>query len=81
MIFVDIQALSLDETYDFELEEEMTAGELTEKIVKIIRQKERLSKGAEEEMHLFSLSREKFLNEGISLKKQGISSGEKLFLI
>lgn len=81
MILVDIQVPIVNRTYDFELDDEMKTGELIREITGIIVEKEKLEEGVEGEMHLYSMFHEKILNEQLTLKQQGIGSGEKLYLI
>lgn len=81
MILVDVQVPSLDRTYDFELDETLPVDGLTEKMVTIIKEKEKLQAVSGEKMYLFALGRERLLNGAFSLKEQGIVTGEKLILI
>ena len=81
MILVDIQVPKLNRTYDYELDEEMKAGELLTKITQIVTEKEKLKNCSDEEMLLYDLNREKVLSEFYSLKQQGVKSGDRLYLI
>lgn len=81
MILVDIHVPSMDRTYDFELDEDMTTKKATEKIVRIIAQKEYAEHEEEEKMFLFSMGRGSLLNSDFTLKEQGIKSGERLILL
>lgn len=81
MILVDIQVPSINQIYDFELDEEMPVGELIRSVSEIIAEKENMDYCREDEMKLYDLEHEKILNEVYSLEKQGIRSGEKLVLI
>lgn len=80
MILLDIQVPAINKTYDFELEEELTAGELTGQIVGIIAEREELCCN-DQKMYLYAMSREIILDENCSLKQQKIKSGETLYLI
>lgn len=81
MILVDIHVPSLDRTYDFELDEEMTTKKAAEKIVRIVAQKENAAYEEEEKMFLFSMGRGRLLNDSFTLKEQGIKNGERLVLL
>lgn len=81
MILLDVQIMAMDQTYDFELDEELTAGELAEKIVRIVSEQEKLSFDPNEKRYLYAFDAEQILDERLSLKEQGITGGEKLILI
>lgn len=81
MILVDVQVPALDRTYDFELDETVAVKKLTEKMIAIISEKEKITGPSAEETVLFALGREVLLNGDFSLKEQGIGTGEKLILI
>ena len=81
MILVDVQIPSLDKVYDFELDEEMKAGELTQKIAQMAAQKEGLVYEPEDKLYLYALRREEVLDERKTLRQQEIGAGERLILI
>lgn len=81
MILLDIQVPAIDRIYDFELDEEIPVEELLKKILQLIKEKEENVTEKEEKLYLYAFQREKVLTESDSLKKQGVKSGETLFLI
>lgn len=81
MIMVDVQVPVLNKVYDFELDEEMPAGELVRKVTEIISEKEKMGYDPEDKMYLYAMRNEKILNESHSLKQQGVRGGERLVLI
>lgn len=81
MILVDIQVPAVDRIYDFELDEEMPAGELIKEVIKIITQKEKMDYDEDDKMYLYAMQHESILKDDCSLKNQGIVSGERLILM
>lgn len=81
MILVDIQVPSMNQVYDFELDEEMPVGELIREVMEIIAQKEKADYEKEDKMYLYAIQHECILKEGDSLKSQQIRSGERLVLM
>lgn len=81
MILLDVQIMAVNKTFDFELEEEMTAGELVKKIIRIVAEQEKLSLDVNEKRYLYAFNKEQILDEQLSLKVQGVMGGEKLILI
>lgn len=81
MILVDVQVPAVNQTYDFELDEEMPVGELIREVTEIIAQKEKMDYSRGDKMYLYAMWHESILNDAYSLKKQGIKSGEKLILL
>lgn len=81
MILLDVQIMAVNKTFDFELEEEMTAGELVKKIIRIVAEQEKLSLDVNEKRYLYAFNKEQILDEQLSLKAQGVMGGEKLILI
>jgi uncharacterized ubiquitin-like protein YukD len=71
----------VDKVYDFELDEEMTAGELTEKITVMIAQQEHMEYDRANQMFLYAMDHGKILQESLSLKQQGVRGGERLVLL
>ena len=81
MILIDIYALILDKTYDFELDEHVPVEELTKEILLLIGQKENLSMVSEKESYLYSVTRNCILRRDYNLEMQGMVSGEQLLLL
>lgn len=81
MILVDIRVPALDQCFDFELNEEMQAGELLQKVKELLADKIKNIKECEESLYFFAFYKEKLLDETLSLKEQGVVTGERLFLI
>jgi uncharacterized ubiquitin-like protein YukD len=81
MILLDVQVPQVDKVYDFELDEEMTAGELTEKITVMIAQQELMEYDRANQMFLYAMDHGKILQESLSLKQQGVRGGERLVLL
>jgi uncharacterized ubiquitin-like protein YukD len=81
MILLDVQVPQVDKVYDFELDEEMTAGELTEKITVMIAQQEHMEYDRANQMFLYAMDHGKILQESLSLKQQGVRGGERLVLL
>ena len=94
MILVEVQVPTLNRRYDFELDEERHAGELTEEVIELIREKEGLMPDKEEtdsgkgsliretEKYCFYVwEQERILAEEETLKQQGVRNGDILYLI
>lgn len=81
MILVDIHVPAMDKTFDFELDEEMPAGRITEKIKSLVACQEQIGFDQEEKMFIYSLGKEKVLSDAYTLKEQGIENGERLVLL
>ncbi len=81
MILVDVQVLALDQVFDFELDEEMQAGELTEKILRLLIKKSKQTQQPSQPLFLYAVRRDKVLNPLTTLSQQGIESGERLILL
>lgn len=81
MILVDIQVPAVGQSFDFELDEEMSAGAVTDKVVSLIADKEEMKICHGEKMYFYAPDKEMLLREECSLKQQGIRGGEKLIMI
>lgn len=80
MILVDILIPAVNRTYDFELDEERTTGEVVEKAAHLTACAEGMKECAADNMFLYAFQRERLLDKALSLKEQGIQSGETLIL-
>ncbi|MBQ8596385.1 MAG: hypothetical protein IJ409_01215 [Lachnospiraceae bacterium] len=83
MVMVDVEVPALDRIYDFELDEEVDVRELTDTMVLLIVQNEKpgFEAKGQEELHLYALRQGKVLNSRMTLKQQGVQSGDGLVLI
>lgn len=81
MIMVDVEVFLLDRIYDFELDENAAAGEVKEKIVKLIEENLKIRRAEGEEMELYALRQEKILNDKMTSAQQGVQNGDRLVLI
>lgn len=81
MIMIDVEVPVLDRIYDFELDTEVLAEEATGKIVTLILQNDGLTMRQPERFYLYGLRQEKVLNPDMTLKEQGVQSGDRLVLI
>ncbi len=81
MILIDIYVLTLDKTYDFELDEHTSVEDLTKEILLLIGQKESLSLESDKESYLYSVTRNCILRKDCDLERQGIANGEQLLLL
>lgn len=81
MIMVDVEVFRLERVYDFELDENAAAGEVKDKIIKLIEENLRIKRAQGEEMELYSLRQEKVLNDKMTPAQQGIRNGDRLVLI
>lgn len=80
MILVDIQVPAVSETYDFELDENVPAGELIPQIAALTAERENMEWSRDSKMQLYAFCHGGILNQELPLKKQGVKSGEKLIL-
>ncbi|MBD5548078.1 MAG: glutamyl-tRNA amidotransferase [Lachnospiraceae bacterium] len=81
MILVDIQVPMLDRVYDFELNEELKAGELLEDILMLIIKEEKYSQGKSAGMVLYAVRQERILDREKTMRCQGVRDGDRLILI
>lgn len=81
MILVDVQVPAMDQVYDFELDEELTAGTLAQDIGALVAKKEKASEGGGGDRYLYSLRQDGILKREETLKQQGVRDGDRLILI
>ncbi len=81
MILVDILIPALDSCFDFELNEEAKTGELLKKVKELLSQKVRKLLPESEKLYFFAFYQGRLLDEELSLKEQGVVTGERLYLI
>lgn len=82
MILVDIYIVSIDRTYDFNLDEDTTIDVLTEEISEMVAQKERVAlEGKSEGFYLCSKKDNAILPKNLTLRKCHIRTGDCLFMI
>lgn len=82
MILVDIYVPGVNQTYDFNLDENARIGLLLEEISGMIFQKEQCSlSGSVKELMLVSQNQRKLLSEELSLAHYNISQGDRLLLV
>ncbi len=81
MILVDIQVPMLDRVYDFELDEELKAGDLLEDILMLVIKEEKCSQSKSAGMALYAVRQERLLNQEKTLQYQGVRDGDRLILI
>ncbi|MBO5055887.1 MAG: hypothetical protein J6C64_05990 [Lachnospiraceae bacterium] len=80
MILVDIYVPAVNEIYDFELNENLPAGDLIPQIAALTAKQENMEWNCDAEMHLYAFCHGGILNQELSLKRQGVKSGERLIL-
>lgn len=82
MILVDIYIPSIDEVFDFELDEQARVQQLTKEIIEMISQKTK-SKflGDSEEFILYNMTKKYPLRNEVSLLAGGVANGDRLMLI
>lgn len=78
MILVDIQVPEVDGIYDFELDEDMAAGEAARAAAELTALWEGIFAG--ESMSLYAQERGIVLKDELTLRQQGIGNGERLIL-
>lgn len=81
MILVDIQVPMLDGVYDFELDEELKAGDLLEDILMLIIREGECSQSKSAGMVFYAVRQERILNQEKTLQYQGVRDGDRLILI
>ncbi len=82
MILVDIYVPSVDKTYDFQLNEEISIRTVVEEIAEMIGQKEHSRiVGSTEDLFLCHYTTQSILNKEISLRDAGVVTGDKLLLV
>lgn len=82
MILVDIYVPGVNQTYDFNVDENAKIGLLIEEISGMICQKEQCSlDGSARELLLVSQNQRRILSEGMTLAHYNISQGDRLLLV
>lgn len=82
MILVDIYIPSLEKTYDFQVNEEVSVEELTLEISEMIANETKSGKGIRAgEFMLCSMDRERILKKNSTLKEAEIKNGSRLLLV
>lgn len=82
MIMVDIYIVSIDKTYDFNLDEDTNIEVLTEEISEMVSQKERVTlEGKSDNFYLCSKKDQRILPKNLTLRKCHIRNGDCLFMI
>lgn len=71
----------LDGVYDFELDEELKAGEVLEDILMLLVRGAQCSQSKSAGMALYAVRQERILNKERSLQYQGVRDGDRLILI
>lgn len=82
MILVDVYVPSVDNTYDFQLDEDATVATLVEEIGELIGQKEHCRiAGNIENLMLCLREDKKILPKNLTLKACGVQTGNSLILV
>ena len=82
MILVDIYIVSIDKTYDFNLDEDTAIGVLTEEISEMVSQKEKMAlEGKSDAFYLCSCKDRSILSKEATLRKCHIRTGDCLFMV
>lgn len=82
MILVDINIVSIDKTYDFNLDEDTPIGVLIEEISEMVSQKERMElEGKSEAFYLCDKKDSCILPKASTLRKCHIRTGDFLFMV
>lgn len=82
MILVDVFVPSVDNVYDFQLDEDVKIGMLVEEIGEMVCQKEHCRlEGNIEKLLLCSLDNREILAKNTTLAECGIKTGAKLMLL
>lgn len=82
MIFVDVYVPSVDQEYDFSLDETVKISSIIEEVVSMVSQKEQCElNGRLEDMLLCNIQQMDILPKEKTLKECNISNGKRLLLI
>lgn len=82
MILVDVYAPSIDQTYEFKLDEDVPVSVITDEISSVICQKERCElQGDKALLRLFSSKSRRALTPVFSLYENGVKSGDCLIIV
>ncbi|WP_029200339.1 hypothetical protein [Oribacterium sp. NK2B42] len=82
MVFVDVFVPSVDKTYNFNLNENVSIGEVILEITEMIEQKERTKLvGEKDDLNLYEMKQAEILPKSNSLFDCYITSGSRLILV
>ncbi len=81
MILVDVYVPAVDRVFDFELDENTIVGEITEELIERLAEQIAISDKIKEQLCIYAFYRECILDGELTLKEQGIDTGEKLILL
>lgn len=82
MIIVEVEVPSLERTYQFSLEEQVTVETLIAELAEVLCQKEQCErKGELEELCLYSREQKSILDRYATLAQQGVRSADGLLLV
>lgn len=81
MIMIDVMIPVTGEVSDFLVRDDLAVGEVKKEVLKLIKAKNPHYCVKEDELSFYAYFREQLLDEGMSLKEQGVGDGEKLILI
>ena len=80
MIMIDVLIPPLDESFDFEIDEEIMPEEFVLKLTGIIENMRNVSFSCRP-FNLFSFKKGDFIKDDLSFARQGITSGERFVLV
>lgn len=80
-MIIDVLVPALDGCYDFELDGQVAAEKLTEEIISLIEEKERIRCKDRKRRYLYAPELDCLLRPEENLQGQGIKSGDRLILI
>lgn len=82
MVLVDICIVSIDKTYDFNLDEDTPIGVLIEEIGEMVSQKEKIMlEGKSEAFYLCSKKDRRILPKNLTLRKCQVRTGDYLLIV
>ena len=81
MILTDIYVPALQETFDFELDENVPVGLLLMEIAQILARKTGTALGGEEPFLLGSFEKQDILDNALTLAECGIRNGSRLLFV
>ena len=82
MILTDIYIPSVDEVFDFELDEHAQIQQIIKEIIEMIAKRTKsVSIGHEEDFLLYNMSKKTALREDTTLSLCGVVNGDRLMLI
>ncbi len=80
MIMIDVLIPPLDESFDFEVDEEIMLGEFVGKLTRIIENVRNVRFNCRS-FKLFSFKKGDFIKDDLSFANQGVTSGERFVLV